>query len=92
MKRLKCRIKLWHEETCEAVQEEYLGEILEEPTTTTVKVKPHKPFNCFNTYIAWAEENDLSAKCIIIIRNMWEKMFSTLELRIIYFFKYACNM
>ncbi|XP_015187494.1 PREDICTED: jerky protein homolog-like [Polistes dominula] len=68
------------EEICEAVQEEEeeeesLVEILEAPTATTVKVKPDKAFNCFNTCITWAEENGISAKDIIILRNMREKVF-----------------
>lgn len=50
-------------------------EILEPPTTTTVKLKPDTAFNCFNTYITWAEKKGISAKVIIILQNMRQKVF-----------------
>ncbi|CAG5048130.1 unnamed protein product [Parnassius apollo] len=60
----------------EAVQEESFVEILEPPTTTTaIRVKPDNALMCFNTCITWAEENGMSAKDIIILRNMREKVF-----------------
>lgn len=57
----------------EAVQEESSLEILEPPTA--VRVKPDDALICFNTCITWAEENGISAKDIIILRNMREKVF-----------------
>lgn len=64
------------EEICEEVQEEESPvEILEPRTTTVIKIKPDMAFNCFNTSITWAEENGVSAKDIIILRNMREKVF-----------------
>lgn len=60
----------------EEVQEgESFVEILESTTTTPVRVKPDDALNCFNTCITWAEENGISAKDIIILRNMREKVF-----------------
>ncbi|KAH9628495.1 hypothetical protein HF086_017321 [Spodoptera exigua] len=60
----------------EAVEEESFVEILEPPTTTTaVRVKPDNALICFNTCITWAEENGMSAKDIIILCNMREKVF-----------------
>ncbi|XP_045499486.1 jerky protein homolog-like [Colias croceus] len=55
------------EEICEAVMEEDM-----EPST---KIKTETVFNCFNTCITWAEENGISAKDIILLRNMREKAF-----------------
>lgn len=54
-------------------QEESIVEILEVPPPTTVKDKPNTAFNSFNTRITWAEENGISAKEIVTIRNMREE-------------------
>uniref|UniRef100_A0A2A4K1H2 HTH CENPB-type domain-containing protein n=1 Tax=Heliothis virescens TaxID=7102 RepID=A0A2A4K1H2_HELVI len=58
----------------EAVQEESFEEKLEPPTTSTVRVTPDDALICFNTCITWAEENGISAKDIIILHNMREKV------------------
>ncbi|XP_013167850.1 PREDICTED: jerky protein homolog-like [Papilio xuthus] len=57
----------------ETVKEESIDEILASPTT--VKVRPDDALFSFNTCITWAEENGISAKDIIILRNMREKVF-----------------
>lgn len=52
-----------NEEVCEAVQkEESFVEILEAPTTTTVKILPDNVFNwCALPCITWAEANGFLA-------------------------------
>ncbi|KAJ8715685.1 hypothetical protein PYW07_010167 [Mythimna separata] len=59
----------------EEKEDERVEEILEEPTTTA-KVNPDKAFDCFNTCITWAEENDVSAKDIKVLRDLREKVFA----------------
>ncbi|CAK1592361.1 unnamed protein product [Parnassius mnemosyne] len=58
----------------EVKEEESLTEILG-PPNTTAKIKPDTAFNCINTCITWAEENGVSAKDVIVLRNIREKVF-----------------
>lgn len=64
-----------HEDMCEEVKEEESLETFDPATSPMAKIKLVTAFNSFNTCITWAEENGVSAKDIIILRNLREKVF-----------------
>lgn len=47
----------------------------EKPRRNIARIKLDAAFNCFNTCITWVEQHGVSARDIIILRNLREKVF-----------------